>query len=245
MSHTVFSTWLSVPLLALGLLGATASVAANGLTQSHVQVRGAANVEVAPDALRMTVRINELSQEVSTAKTTIEARTRQFVEALKKLGVAGRDITTQPLSIQQDYDYSKSPRELLGVNVSRTITLVLRDLKRYSELSAALVDAKITDTQGSEFFLTNEDELRNQVQLAAMKDARKRAEALAAAEGRKVTGLWSANATFGGGSARFEMMADAAPQAAMLKTSRAPANDVFESGVLRVDGEITAIYLLD
>src|SRR5690606_38702992 len=120
MSHTVFSTWLSVPLLALGLLGATASVAANGLTQPHVQVRGAANVEVAPDALRMTVRINELSQDVSTAKTTIEARTRQFVEALKKLGVAGRDITTQPLSIQQDYDYSKSPRELLGVNVSRT-----------------------------------------------------------------------------------------------------------------------------
>jgi uncharacterized protein YggE len=245
MTSLSIKRWLRASLMTAGLVAANMTFAVEGLNKPHIQVRGAANVELAPDALRMTVRINELQKDVAEAKNIIESRTKQFVDALKKLGVEGRDITTQPLSIRPEIDYGKTPREVLGTNVSRTVTVVLRDLKRYSELSAAIVDAKITETQASEFFLTNEDELRNQVQLAAIKDARKRAEALAAAEGRKIVGLWSADATFGGGSTRFEMMADMAPQAAMLKTSRAPANDVFESGTLRVDGEITAIYLLD
>lgn len=211
----------------------------------YIEVRGAAHVEIAPDALRLSVRIHETHTELAEAKAKIEGRTRTFVESVKALGVAGRDITTQALAIQQEYDYNATPRRLLGVNASRTITIVLRDLSRYSELAAAVVSSNISETQGTQFFLTNENELRNKVQLAAVKDARQRAESIAAAEGRKISGVWSINATMGGGSQRFEMMADAMPQAAMLKTARAGSSDVFESGVLSLEGEVLAVYLLD
>lgn len=229
----VLFTVLAVPSLAAGLPD-----------KPYVQVRGMANVELPPDALRMTVVVSELDKDLAAAKARVDERAAILVNAAKKMGVVGRDITTQALSINQEYDYSKNPRELLGNQVSRRITIVLRDLSKYSDLTAAVIKAKISDTANAEFFLTNEDELRNKVQVAAMKDARARATSLAAEEGRELVGVWSIDVS-GGGSMRFEMMADRASGAALKAQAVSANEDPFEAGVLRIDGDVTVVYLLN
>ena len=119
--------WLALGLAGGALIAAIASpafaprpiygVGTDGTTPEHtISVSGTGRVVISPDVadLRVGVRVNRPT--VKAAREAAAESMTKVVEALKKLGIADKDIQTATISLQPVYDYSTNtnPPRLTG-----------------------------------------------------------------------------------------------------------------------------------
>ena len=146
--------------------------------EPHVIVDGSARVVAVPDLLEMSLTISELNLDVAKAVATVEKRSSAFLAVIKSLDVDPKDVSSSELSITPRYNWNNREQTLIGNLVSRKVDLTLRDLTRYHDLIAALIDARIGEVGQTTLKSSKEDELRRELLQKAVADARFKAELL-------------------------------------------------------------------
>lgn len=146
--------------------------------QPHVVVSGQSEVVAVPDILKISLSLTEVGQEVSVARDTVEARSQQLIDTLKRHGVAKQDVTAASLEITPHYNWNNKAQIYTGTEVSRKIDVTLRDLERYNDLIKAIVETNIARINNTQLESSREKELRNEAMQAALEDARQKAELL-------------------------------------------------------------------
>jgi len=152
-----------------------------------VTVTGEATVAVAPDTAM--IRLGVGTQE-KTAREASEANARQMtavLAAIKDTGVADRDIQTSRLSLQPQYDPTKSgTARLTGFQASNQVTVRIRDIDKLPTVLDRAITAGANEMSGIEFVVSEQSKLLDQARDDAIADARRKAELYAKAAGAKL-----------------------------------------------------------
>ena len=187
----------------------------------------------------------------STGKTAGEALAKnstdmaRVIAALKRAGIADRDIQTSNLSINPVYaDPNREPRPIdeqiaprvIGYQANNSVTVRQRRLEDFGKVIDTLVSAGANQVNGPSFMVDNQDSALDAARVAAMKKARERANLYAGAAGLRVVRILTI-AESGGYSAPPRVFYSRAMDAA------APAPPV-EAGEVSLTSSVTVSFEL-
>jgi hypothetical protein len=149
-----------------------------------VTVTGEASVAVAPDTALMRIGVTSQGK---TAREASEANGKQMTSvlaAIKDTGIADRDVQTSRLSLQPQYDATKSgaPR-LTGFQVTNQVTIKIRDIDKLPSVLDRAIAAGANEMSGIEFVVSEQSKLLDQARNDAIADAHRKAELYANAAG--------------------------------------------------------------
>jgi len=183
--------------LALGLGIAASGIAAPGIAAAdekpvpRITVVGEGETAASPD---MAILSLSVLREADTARAALDADNKAMadvIDAMKKAGIADRDLQTSGLSIDPRYSNvkqdSKAQEEpkIIGYRVVNTLTVRIRDLDKLG----AVIDSSVSlgVNQGGGITFTNDDMSKpmQQARKRAMEDAIARARTLTEAAGVK------------------------------------------------------------
>lgn len=166
-----------------------------------------------------------------TASAALSANSRQMnsaMAALKRAGIAARDIQTSNLSLNPVYSeparkpdgsYDASQRKIVGYEASNTVTVRARKLDAMGQVIDALVAAGANQINGPNFMLSEPQAAQDEARIDAMKSARAQAELYAKAAGLRIVRVISISENGGGSPSpvmfvRKASMMEAAPPVA-------------------------------
>ena len=110
---------LLVPAYAAAAEPTTLSLTATGQTR------------LAPDMATLTLGVTAEGPTAALALQKDAARMAEVIAALRRQGVAERDIQTTNLSVQAQYAFPQNqPRQLTGYQASNQVTVAVRELSR-------------------------------------------------------------------------------------------------------------------
>ena len=159
-----------------------------------ISVSGDGEVMASPDIANISFTITEDSAKVSDAQTKVSAKVKAALDAVRKSGVADKDIKTDNYSSYPKYEWQQSTtvtcmnsycppvqgkQVITGYEVSQTVNVTVRDLEAVNGLVAGLATAGVTDMQGPNFAIDKQDALQAQARKQAIDKARAKAEVLA------------------------------------------------------------------
>lgn len=144
----------------------------------HIVVSGEGKVSAKPDQVRLTFDFQARSAQALPAKQAVDSAVNKVLALLPGYGIPEADVTASGLSAVENFDYSNSGRRVSnGHRVSRTVTVVLRDIGRLNELIDAGLAAGANGIGDVDFESSQAEQLREQARGKAAEDARSKASA--------------------------------------------------------------------
>jgi uncharacterized protein YggE len=152
-------------------------------TANGIVVDGLGRTTGTPDVLRVTLGVSVHRSDVSKAMSAASSRQNKVRSALRRDGVAAKDMQTSNVSIYRDYDRRGRPN---GYRVTQTLTAMLRDMGKAGRAISDAVAAggNEAELQGVDFSLEDNKALLEQARDDAFADARSKAERYAQLAGR-------------------------------------------------------------
>jgi len=179
-------------LLATALAPSALSAQERERKEPIITVTGEGNAAVAPDLAVISLGVTETRKTAREALDVANGAMSAVIDALKRQGVAPRDLQTSGLSIQAQYSYPQNedgtpkPPVLTGYVVSNTLTVRIRDLAKVG----AIIDQAVTlgVNQGGDIRFTNENPAKTvtEARTEAVENAIGKARTLADAAGVKL-----------------------------------------------------------
>ena len=184
------------------LLAGAATAAAEQVPQTlTLSVEGKA--ARAPDLAEVSGGVVTLAPTAAAAMAANAARMTAVVAAVRRAGLADRDIQTSGLSLQPQYRYENNqPPALTGYQATNTVTLRIRRLPDTGRLLDALVAAGANQLSGPTFRIEAADTALDEARTAAVATGRARAELYAKAAGLHVRRIASIGESGGNPEAR-------------------------------------------
>jgi uncharacterized protein len=153
-----------------------------------------------PDLATFSAGVNSSGKTAGEALAKNAADMNRVIAALKRAGIAERDIQTSNLSLNPVYaDMSRQPSNpleqlvppIIGYQVNNTITVRQRNLAEYGRVIDTLVANGANQVNGPGFEMDNPEAAMDEARAEAMKKARARANLYASAAGLKVVRVLS------------------------------------------------------
>lgn len=153
-----------------------------------IAVEGSGMVEAVPDIIRISYSVfNFHKSDSSKAKARVDEISSNSVQALIKLGVSEKDITSSSLNVETAEDYDDNGNaSIIGHVVRRNIDIIVRDISLYGDVIQALVDSQVSEIDSVKPDVSNYEELKTQALASAAKNAKDSAEFLAKQFGAKL-----------------------------------------------------------
>jgi uncharacterized protein len=150
-----------------------------------VRVTGTAEVKVVPDRAVIGIGVEKESPSASQAKAAESAASRKILAALRAGGVDEKDIQTTYLALRPSVRYEKKVRIPFFV-AEQTLAITVRDLSKLDLLLQSLVRAGGNRIDFIHYETSDLRKYRDQARDLAVKAAREKAQALAAALGQEI-----------------------------------------------------------
>jgi uncharacterized protein YggE len=183
-----------------------------------------------PDLALINAGVVTQAATAGAAMTENARRMAATVAALRKAGVADRDIQTASISLSPQYRYAENkPPVITGYQASNQVNVRFRDIKRAGAVLDALVAVGANQINGPSLSIDQPETALDEARAAAMAKARARADLYARAAGLSVKRILSISESGGMApppypmpmvaQARMEKAADSAIEAGEQKLS--------------------------
>ena len=172
--------------------GIVPSIAA-GHTLLTVNAQGSSRR--APDMATFSAGVTTQGQTATEALSANSRKMNQVMAALKRAGIADKDIQTSNLSLNPVYSqpkrlpdgsYDGEARTIVAYEATNNVMVRQRKLGDMGKVIDALVGAGANQVNGPNFMLSEPDAASDEARLEAMKKARSRADLYARAAGLRV-----------------------------------------------------------
>lgn len=171
-------------------------------------VSGEGKITMVPDIAVISVGVTAQGATVTRVQTELNTKINAMSDAIKKLGVDGKDIKTSYYNISPTYDYSSSTQRITGYEAHSNLTIKVRKIDNANAVIDAATTQGANQVGGVSFDVDDKSKAENQAREEAVKDAKSKAEAAAKAAGFKLGRV--INYSEGGGAGPRPMMYDAA-----------------------------------
>ncbi|HEX8194231.1 MAG TPA: SIMPL domain-containing protein [Allosphingosinicella sp.] len=231
-------------LLALALPAVSAqaqaqpAAAVQQISGTRLDVVALGEVTRVPDVARINAGVVSQAQSASEAIRLNSTRMNAVREALRRAGIQDRDIQTSSISLQPDYRYAENqPPQLTGYRASNEVSVRFRDIAQTGRILDALVAQGANQLSGPMLEIDRPEAALDEARLAALANARARAETYARALGLRVRRVLSVS----------EAGAPSMPHPRPMAEMRAAANDAvqIDPGEQRVGVSLTVSFELE
>jgi len=236
----VLSLLLATTAAPLALAQSVTPDAADSLfraTTLNLAAYGETRVE--PDMATINLGVTTEGKSAAEAMAANARQMTAVIAALKKAGIAAKDIQTSNLNLNPQYLYEQNlPPKLTGYQASNQVTVTVHDLARLGAAVDATVNAGANQVNGISFGLNDSSAAENAARLEAVKALQAKAALYAQATGHKVSRLVSL--AEGGGYSPAPPM----PMMAFAKREMADARTPVSPGEMKVRIDVTGLYEL-
>jgi uncharacterized protein len=233
---------------ALGLVLAVGAMAPAALAQTAASeamfrtttfsLSAHGETRIAPDMATINLGVIGEAPNAAAAMAANATKMNKVMAALKKAGIAEKDIQTSGLNLNPQYVYQQNePPRLTGYQATSQVTVTVHDLARLGAAVDATVGAGADQVNGISFGLDDPTAAEDAARLAAVKALAAKADLYAKATGLRVARLVSLSE--GGG------YAPQPPPMPMMAMARMKDSDTSVSpGELKVRVDVTGLYEL-
>lgn len=202
-------------------------------------VNAEGRVARAPDIAEVSGGVVTMAATASAAMTENANRMAAVVAAVRKAGIADRDIQTSGLNLQPQYKYeNNNPPVLTGYQVTNTVSLRIRKLPEAGRLLDTLVSVGANQISGPNFKVEKADAALDEARLAAVATARARAELYARASGMKIRRIASISESGG-----YDQ--GPRPMAMTMRSEKMDATSPVEPGEVALTVNVTMVFELE
>lgn len=202
----------------------------------ELSVVGEGKVEAVPDTATVTVGItvNNVAT-AKEAKTQISSVNNRLIEAMKRLGIPKKNITTTNFSIYPNYSYDGSVSSIIGYNGNASVSIKVENVDKASAVVDEATTAGANEIQGTSFTINKPEKYREEARNKAIENAKEQAQKLAHQLGIKL--------------GKVVNIVESTPQDSPIYYTRAAAegmggggNPVFEAGSQIVTSTVTLYF---
>ena len=240
MQSGTMSLW-AASLFAVSLAAAQPAAAAGEPTPA-IHTTGTGEVVVAPDRAWVNLGVQATHEDLQAAQTEVDKTVQRFLALTDELGIARQHVQSAQLRVSPQYEWDDKPRRrnLVGYQVSRGLTVDLRDLDRLGALLTRSVKLGVNQSSGPRFDHTERDRLYREALGHATRDARAQAQAMASALGVQLGRALELTAQ---GHHRPQPVRAMAMR--MASDSAEGAEQSYESGQIVVEAQVGARFAMD
>lgn len=155
-------------------------------TRNTITVSGEAEVYAKPDLALTTFSVITEAKTVSEAMTENTGKMNAVIDSVKKQGVEDKDLKTTNFNINPRYEwrketeiYPQGERILVGYEVRQSLQVKIRDMEKIGKIIEDATDAGANQVGNLQFTVDEQDEIRKQARVDAIKKAKAKAEELA------------------------------------------------------------------
>ena len=174
-----------------------------------ISVSGEGVVEVSPD--RATISVGVVSREKDPAKVQAENAkiASEIIRAVSALGVERKNIRTGNYSFRQIYRNDPNRRRVFeGYEVNNTVTITVDDLNLVGKIIDSSLSHGANSIESLQFGVRDKSALQSEALKIAVRDAKTKAEVVAAGLGKNIVGVLNVSVNSGAISApRFAKLA--------------------------------------
>jgi len=226
----------ALPLAAMAQAPAVTPVPVIQGTRLDISAEG--EVTRAPDVATISAGVVTQAATAGEAMSANAQRMAATVNALKRAGVADRDIQTSSLSLNPQYRYGENvPPVITGYQASNQVTVRFREIARAGRILDTLVAQGANQINGPSFSVDQPDAALDEARTRAVAKARARAELYARAAGLRVKRILSISE--GGG------YAPPPPMPVMAMARREAADTPIEAGEQKLSVSVSVSFELE
>ena len=232
------STTRSIPSLGLRALAlATALALGAAAMPTHAQtlpaavstdgtllsVSAQAETTRVPDIAHLSTGVVTHAADANAAMRANAAQMTRVVDAIRKAGIAERDIRTSGVNLHPQYRYADNqPPTITGYDARNTVDITVRKIGELGGIMDALVAVGANQINGPSFEVDDKEGAYDEARRAAIEKARARAQMYAQTLGMEVRRIVSISEGNGGFGPPVPMMAMARMDKAEAGTPIAP-----------------------
>lgn len=234
-----------VPLAAQAQVMSNSPVVSAGNTLLSIAAEGKS--ARTPDLAVFTAGVTTQGKTAGEALSENAQRMTSVIAALRKTGIAERDIQTSNLSVNPVYgqpkrlpdgSYEQQDPVIIGYQASNQVSVRQRKLDQYGKVIDTLVAAGANQVNGPAFQIDSPDGALDEARIEAMKKARVRADLYAKAAGLRVVRILSISENAGWAPPQPPVLFARAEMASALKASPVAAGELEMTVTVNVSYEL-------
>lgn len=215
--------------MAAGASGA-AGEASGASGARTITVTGSGAALSTPNRAAFSFGVTTQAKTATAALNGNNTEMRKVIDALKKAGVATKDIQTSSVSLSPRY--SNDGEDIIGYTAQNTVNATIKGVSRSGAVIDAAVGAGANQVYGPSFTRTDEAVLYRRALSAALANARGKAQTLASAGRVRL------------GPVRSIVESSAGPVPIAEKAAAADAGAPIEPGTQRIEAAVTVEFAL-
>jgi len=165
---------LALALVALLVLGLTTACGSSS-TKRTITVSASATIKAKPNLISFSLGVSSKDASASAALNKNSAAMRRVIAAIKKQGVAARDIQTQNIDVSPTYSHG----QVSGYSASNSMSVDLHQISKAGALITHATAAGANLEGGLSFSLGNTDLTYRQALVKALDKAKAKAASMA------------------------------------------------------------------
>ncbi len=227
-------------ILSLAVLLSVMTQAQEQKPMSLIAVTGEGKIKVVPDQVQISVSVETKGMKAADVKSENDSKIDGVLKYIKKMGVDAKDVQTQRVTLNDQYDYQKKKHNYVA---TQTVEILLKDISKYDALMEGMMDTGINNINGVEFKSSKLETYKTESRKLAVKEAKQKAEDLVSVLGQKVgraftitdnTQAYYPQPQFTGMMMKTSYSADAAPPRETLAV-----------GQIEVTSNVSVSFVLD
>jgi hypothetical protein len=166
----------------------TAAIPVQTITGTRLDVVATGEVSRVPDIARISAGVVTTAPTASAALQENARRMEAVRAALRRAGIADRDIQTSSINLYPDYrhDPQGSNPQIIGYRASNELSVRFRDIANAGRILDALVAQGANQINGPMLTIDKPEQALDEARTKAVANARARAELYARAIGKQV-----------------------------------------------------------
>jgi hypothetical protein len=144
-----------------------------------ISVDGKAETFVKPDTAQISFGVTAKNMSTDIATKSVNDRMDTLMSELAKNNVEEKDIKTISYEISPEYSYNDGTQRFEGYRVSQRVEVVIRDLKKVSDVLSVVNNADLDNVSQLTFFVDDDELIKAQLRGDAIADAKKNAQKIA------------------------------------------------------------------
>ncbi|MFA5934213.1 MAG: SIMPL domain-containing protein [Candidatus Paceibacterota bacterium] len=172
-----------------------------------ISFSGTGEIFAVPDIATVSFSVRNQSQTLKAAQDKTSVTVSKVLDFLEKSGIEEKDIKTENYSSYPQYESTppcytgpcpfRQPK-IIGYEVSQNISVKIRDTDDVPEIIDGLGTIGVTDMQGPNFSIDDEDGLKTEARAKAIMDAKSKAKVLARQLGVRLVRIVNFSESSGG-----------------------------------------------
>ena len=179
----ITGTFFLLTLLAGGLTACGAGT--HPAPRDTLDVSGIGEVKATPDRFRVRAVSSRTGDDINAMKQEVDAEISAAIKLAGELNIPDNQVSATGISIQPEWQWQPE-RKLIGHRVARDIDFAVDGIDDYAALLEALTEIGFTELNQAGAELADPAALEEEALRKAVEDARRKAQILADAAGRKL-----------------------------------------------------------